>query len=451
MQQRPSRLSEADRAAARGAGRRYKRPIAAFAAIVAFAAGAAALHFSLRGHTGVAPEPVTATAAVGEPSREAISLAAEAQRYLRIFAALEDERVIAALAPIVDLSCKRSDYQTLSAAGEAWQPEPGPLERAASLYTSIEQSVTTVALAPVVHRPHPTSGASHSNPLQAPMSAPPSDIDALMTRNLIGAALAPIAALPSPERALAPVRVVVAASAPPGECPALLRHTFNRLQTGEPQSLCQFQGKVLLVVNTASFCGYTKQYEGLEALYRKYRDRGLVVVGFPSNDFGSQEPGSNREIAEFCRTTYGVRFPMFEKSSVARLDANPLYIELRNRTGAAPKWNFHKYVVDRSGTRVASFASDVTPDARSLVDLIERLLADLPGAGSGCRTQRAARHSARSAASARASSETAFTRSNAAIRRSTPAPDSARCSRWPSLSPSHITGTSSATSPSSGV
>src|SRR5450432_3352799 len=131
-------------------------------------------------------------------------------------------------------------------------------------------------------------------------------------------------------------------------CPALLQQTFNRLQTGEPQSLCQFQGKVLLVVNTASYCGYTPQYEGLEAMYRKYKDRGLVVVGFPSNDF-SQEPGTNKEVSEFCRTTYGVDFPQFEKSSVAHLSANPLYMELAKQTGKKPTWNFYKFVVDRNG------------------------------------------------------------------------------------------------------
>ncbi|MEP7275104.1 MAG: glutathione peroxidase, partial [Betaproteobacteria bacterium] len=161
-----------------------------------------------------------------------------------------------------------------------------------------------------------------------------------------------------------------------GACPALLQHTFNRLQTGEPQSLCQFQGKVLLIVNTASYCGNTPQYEGLEALYRKYRERGLVVVGFPSNDFGAQEPGSNKEIAEFCRTTYGVQFPMFEKSTVSKGNANPLFVELVGRTGNAPRWNFHKYVVDRTGTRVASFADTVQPDAQALVDLVEKLLAE---------------------------------------------------------------------------
>ena len=146
------------------------------------------------------------------------------------------------------------------------------------------------------------------------------------------------------------------ASRAAADCPALLQHTFRTLQTGESQSLCQFQGKVLLIVNTASYCGFTQQYEGLEALYRKYRDRGLVVVGFPSNDF-SQEPGSNKEIAEFCRTTYGVQFPMFEKTSVAKLAQSPLYADLARATGQAPKWNFHKYVVDRSGRPVATFGS----------------------------------------------------------------------------------------------
>ena len=102
-------------------------------------------------------------------------------------------------------------------------------------------------------------------------------------------------------------------------CPPLLDHTYNSLQTGKSESLCQYRGKVVLIVNTASYCGYTHQFEGLEALYRKYRNRGLVVVGFPSNDFGGQEPGTNKEIAEFCRLTYGVEFPMYEKSSVSSI------------------------------------------------------------------------------------------------------------------------------------
>src|SRR6187455_1131632 len=132
------------------------------------------------------------------------------------------------------------------------------------------------------------------------------------------------------------------------ECPPLLDAALPTLSDDKPESICQYQGKVLLVVNTASECGYTPQYEGLEKLYRRFKDKGLVVVGFPSNDFGAQEPGSNKEIAEFCRTTYGVQFPMFEKSSVAKGAANPLFVDLIAKTGTAPRWNFHKYVVDRS-------------------------------------------------------------------------------------------------------
>jgi glutathione peroxidase len=165
--------------------------------------------------------------------------------------------------------------------------------------------------------------------------------------------------------------------APDVACPTLLQHTFNRLQTGQPQSLCQFQGKVLLVVNTASYCGYTHQYEGLEAMYRKYKDRGLVIVGFPSNDF-SQEPGSNKEVAEFCRTTYGVDFPQFE-----HLSANPLYTALAKQTGKKPQWNFYKFVVDRSGKPVATFPSATAPDNPELTALIEKLLAEKSGIAKG--------------------------------------------------------------------
>jgi glutathione peroxidase len=161
-------------------------------------------------------------------------------------------------------------------------------------------------------------------------------------------------------------------------CPELLNYSFNRLQTGKPESLCQYRGKVVLIVNTASYCGYTHQYEGLEALYRKYKSRGLVVVGFPSNDFGGQEPGSNKEIAEFCRLTYGVEFPMFEKSSVTSIKTNPLYAELLARTGESPKWNFHKYLVDRDGKQVTSFGTRVEPDNGDLVGAVERMLAAKP-------------------------------------------------------------------------
>jgi len=161
-------------------------------------------------------------------------------------------------------------------------------------------------------------------------------------------------------------------------CPQVLNYSFNRLQTGQPESLCQYRGKVVLIVNTASYCGYTHQYEGLEALYRKYKSRGLVVVGFPSNDFGGQEPGSNQEIAEFCRLTYGVEFPMFEKSSVSTLKNNPLYAELLARTGQSPKWNFHKYLVDRDGKQITSFGTKVEPDSGDLVGAVERMLAAKP-------------------------------------------------------------------------
>src|SRR4029079_2417360 len=157
-----------------------------------------------------------------------------------------------------------------------------------------------------------------------------------------------------------------APSAEAADCPPLLRHTFNQLQTGQTQSLCQYQGKVLLIVNTASKCGYTPQYEGLEDLYGKYEDRGLVVIGFPSNDFGGQEPGTNKQIAEFCRTTYGVQFPLYEKATGTALARNPLYLDLVRATGEKPKWNFHKYLVDRNGTPVASYVSDVEPQSREL-------------------------------------------------------------------------------------
>jgi glutathione peroxidase len=157
-------------------------------------------------------------------------------------------------------------------------------------------------------------------------------------------------------------------------CPPLLARQFPNLQD-EPVSLCQFKGKLILIVNTASQCGYTPQYEGLEALYRRYKDRGLVVLGFPANDFGAQEPGSSKEIARFCEVNYGVSFPMFAKTSVVGTDANPLYRDLAARSGQRPQWNFHKYLVDRDGTVVASFESRVTPRDARLTAQIERLLA----------------------------------------------------------------------------
>ena len=157
-------------------------------------------------------------------------------------------------------------------------------------------------------------------------------------------------------------------------CPAVLQHTFPRLQDDSPQNLCQFAGKAVLVVNTASYCGFTGQYQGLEALHAQYEKKGLVVLGFPSNDFGKQEPGSSKEIADFCFNTYGVKFPMFAKTVVAGAGKNVLYAELEKATGKAPRWNFHKYLIDRNGKVVASFPSEVEPHNPKLISAVQRAL-----------------------------------------------------------------------------
>ncbi|HWA39601.1 MAG TPA: glutathione peroxidase [Burkholderiales bacterium] len=153
-------------------------------------------------------------------------------------------------------------------------------------------------------------------------------------------------------------------------CPALLDRKMETIDEKQ-RSLCEYGGKVLLVVNTASQCGYTPQYEGLETLYRKYRGKGLVVLGFPSNDFGGQEPGSNQEIAAFCVNQYAIDFPVFAKTS---LKANPLFADLARASGEAPRWNFHKYLVGRDGRQVQSFDTRVAPDDARLVGAIEKLL-----------------------------------------------------------------------------
>jgi glutathione peroxidase len=164
-------------------------------------------------------------------------------------------------------------------------------------------------------------------------------------------------------------------ASPAAPCPPLLQHSFNRLQDDKPQALCQYAGKVLLVVNTASYCGFTPQYEGLEALHARYAARGLVVMGFPSNDFGRQEPGSSAQIAELCFNTYGVKFPMFAKTVVVGPQANPLFASLAQATGQPPAWNFHKYLVDRQGKPAAAFASNLKPTDPTLVAAIEKALA----------------------------------------------------------------------------
>lgn len=172
----------------------------------------------------------------------------------------------------------------------------------------------------------------------------------------------------------APAASATSAPATGAACPAILKYSFNRLQDEAPQNLCQYAGKVVLVVNTASYCGFTSQYEGLEALYAKYQSKGLVVLGFPSNDFGKQEPGTDKEIANFCFNTYAVKFPMFSKSVVSGPDHNPLYAALAKVTGQTPKWNFHKYLIDRSGRVVDSFSSAVSPQSNRVVSVIEKAL-----------------------------------------------------------------------------
>ncbi len=170
------------------------------------------------------------------------------------------------------------------------------------------------------------------------------------------------------------VGLAVATADARAACPRLLDRELMSLQ-GQPVSLCKFGGKVLLVVNTASQCGYTPQYEGLEKLYQRYRERGLVVLGFPANDFGAQEPGTNEQIAQFCEVNYGVSFPMFAKTSVIGANANPLYRDLASRTGQQPQWNFYKYLLDRNGRPVVSFGSAVDPSDPRLTSQIEQFLA----------------------------------------------------------------------------
>lgn len=156
----------------------------------------------------------------------------------------------------------------------------------------------------------------------------------------------------------------------------LLDVSYRPLAGKEAVNLEQrYHGRVLLVVNTASKCGFTPQYEGLEALQKQYAGRGLSVLGFPSNDFRGQEPGDEKEIQEFCTLTYGVKFPMFEKVHVLGEQATPLYKGLTRATGVAPGWNFHKYLVGRDGKVIAQFPSKVKPDDKDLVAAIEQALA----------------------------------------------------------------------------
>ena len=159
-------------------------------------------------------------------------------------------------------------------------------------------------------------------------------------------------------------------------CPAALNFTLRVLNSEEQVKLCEaYKNKVVLIVNTASKCGFTPQFEGLEKLYKDYKDRGLVVLGFPSNDFGGQDPGSEQEVKEFCSLTYKVEFPMFEKTQAAKDEASPIYKMLGEMAGEYPKWNFHKYLLNPKGELIGSFSSFVKPQDAELIKLIE---ANLP-------------------------------------------------------------------------
>lgn len=321
-----------------------KRSLATFglatAAVVLAAAGLGLLDFLGRDFVTDALGPIATLSDASSDDAAGDALVPDnGERFLPVPPQLEDDRVVAAIGPLAKLACLRDDPDTLAAT----DADAGP----------------------------------SADRLDAPLASYSPDAQRAATAPLLAAAVQPLAPLAAPPSAEA-VRVAAADADTAGDCPALLRQQFNRLQTGESQSLCQFRGKVLLIVNTASYCSYTSQYEGLEAMYRKYKGRGLVVVGFPSNDFGGQEPGTNQQIAQFCRLTYGVQFPMFEKSSVTQVASNPLFATLGEKTGVTPKWNFYKYVVDRKGQPVAGFPSRTTPDNRELVELIEALLAERP-------------------------------------------------------------------------
>jgi glutathione peroxidase len=158
---------------------------------------------------------------------------------------------------------------------------------------------------------------------------------------------------------------------------ALLDQDFRKLAADEVVNLADaYEGKVLLIVNTASKCGNTPQYEGLEKLYEEYADDGLVVLGFPSNDFFGQEPGSEDEILEFCRLTYSVKFPMFEKVTVKEGDAHPLFDQLAAASGTYPTWNFHKYLIGRDGQLISEFSPRTQPYSDALVAAISTALSN---------------------------------------------------------------------------
>ena len=177
-------------------------------------------------------------------------------------------------------------------------------------------------------------------------------------------------------RTLTGLLALLAATAALSSDGSLLDQEFRRLASDEVVNIGEtYRGKVILVVNTASKCGNTPQYDGLEKLYEEYQDDGLVILGFPSNDFFGQEPGTEEEIQEFCRLTYGVRFPMFEKVTVKEGEAHPFFEQLAAAAGTYPTWNFHKYLIGRDGQVVAEFSPRTQPYDDKLVSSIRGALA----------------------------------------------------------------------------
>ena len=156
-------------------------------------------------------------------------------------------------------------------------------------------------------------------------------------------------------------------------CTELLDKNVNDIN-GNPTNLCEYKDKVILAVNTASRCGYTPQYKELQKLYESFKDKGFIIVAFPSNDFGGQEPGSNSEIKTLCEKNYGVKFPIMEKSSVTSNSANPFFKELTKITGEAPRWNFHKYLISKNAQEVVSYRSGVSPKNDNFLSKLEEFL-----------------------------------------------------------------------------
>ncbi len=184
-----------------------------------------------------------------------------------------------------------------------------------------------------------------------------------------------VAAAPAEPSAAAPATAAAPSASTPAETATPSIHTFQMKRLdGTDSTLSEWEGKVLLVVNTASKCGYTPQYQGLQQLHAKYSPRGFAVLGFPSNDFGGQEPGTSEEIAKFCVSIYDVNFPMYAKTKTIGESRSPLYALLSDAQGA-PKWNFHKYLVDKHGRPVQAWASPVEPGSPEIASAIEAQLA----------------------------------------------------------------------------